>query len=380
MIKKIIYIHETFYRKHRDMGIDIFREKGYEVELWSNLKVKYKKILEIPNDNTEDKVLYFKNHLQLAREIFKQDWKHTIAFFTTTAHKGGIEDFARIMIGLAGGQYCNFIYETLPIGTIIYDIKKSSRQKVIDFYNQCKCRFYQFIIKRYFKPKFCFVPTYQAAKNLLMDYEKKVVVEVHNKDYDEYLRSELTEEKEKYILFVDGDMINAEDFRKSNTSAIYPQASIYYTNIKKLFEILEAYYEMPVYIAAHPKSEYKGEEFGKRKIFYYQTCKLVQNAELVLTHASVSVNFIVLFRKPYIFLIDKYIKRHMIWKYITLPQIKELRAIPYYFDKENKPWEFINKPDERYDAYLKKYIKHSNSNGKLFYEIVEDTIRKVRNE
>ena len=53
MIKKIIYIHETFYRKHRDMGIDLFRSKGYEIELWSNLKIKYGNTLKFPKDSVD---------------------------------------------------------------------------------------------------------------------------------------------------------------------------------------------------------------------------------------------------------------------------------------------------------------------------------------
>ncbi|MEY8322732.1 hypothetical protein AALB47_02300 [Lachnospiraceae bacterium 54-11] len=377
MIKKIIYIHETFYRKHRDMGIDIFRKKGYEVELWSTLKIKYKNTLEVPKDNTDEFVLYFNNHIHLIKEILKQDWKHTMCFFTTTAHRGGIEDFIRIIIGIAGGRYCNFIYEILPIGKISENLKKNFQEKLQSAYSKYKYKFYQFLVSKYFKPTFCFVPTYYSTKKLLTVQEKKVFIEVHNKDYDEYLLNKPEDSKERYILFLDDDITNAEDLRKNNTYSIYPQASIYYDNINKAFKQLEKFYGIPVYIAAHPKNELMGDEFEGRKIFYYQTSRLVQNAELILTHASAAVNYIILYKKPYIFFVDKYIRKHMIWKYLFLPQIRELKAIQYDFGQGNEPWKYINQPNKNYDLYRERYIKNANFNKKLFYEIVEKTIRKA---
>mgnify|MGYP001048297487 CR=1 FL=1 len=376
MIKKIIYINETFYRKHRDLGIEVFRKKGYEVELWSNLNLKYKNKLSIPEDSVEEKVIYFKNYGQLIGKIFKQNWTHTIAFFTTTTHRGGIEDFIRILIGVAGGRYCNFIYEIMPIGIIEQKKEQNLHEKIQSKTYDYRRRFYQCIINKFFGPVFCFVPTYQSTNKLLTAKERKVVIEVHNKDYDEYLLNRGEERKEKYILFIDEDLTNAEDFRKSNTSVVYPEKSIYFDNMNLLFSRLEEYYGIPVYIAAHPKCEYKGHEFNGRKIFFYQTCELVKNADLVLTHASAAVNFIILYRKPYIFLVDKYIKNHMLWKYVTLPSIRELRVKPCYFEREEEPWKYVNQPNEYYDLYFKKYIKNANFDGMLFYEIVERTIRK----
>ena len=377
MIKKIIYIHETFYRKHRDMGIEVFRKKGYEVELWSTLKIKYKNTLEVPKDNTDDYVLYFKNHIQLIKEILKQDWKYTMCFFTTTAHRGGIEDFIRIVIGMAGGRYCNFIYEIVPIGSIYRSNKVSFKEKIRADGYKYKYKFYRFLIGKYFRPSFCFVPTYYSTKNLLTVQEKKVLIEVHNKDYDEFLLNKPEDSKERFILFIDDDLTGAEDFRKSNTQTIYPKASVYYANINKTFKQLENFYGIPVYIAAHPKNELAGEEFEGRKIFCYQTSKLVQNAELVLTHASAAINYVILYKKPYIFLVDKYIRKHMIWKYLVFPQIRELKAIQYDFGKGKEPWKYINQTNKNYELYRERYIKNASFNGLLFYEIVEKTIRKI---
>lgn len=66
----------------------------------------------------------------------------------------------------------------------------------------------------------------------------------------------------------------------------------------------------------------------------------------------------------------------MLWKYVTLPSIRELRVKPCYFEREEEPWKYVNQPNEYYDLYFKKYIKNANFDGMLFYEIVERTIRK----
>lgn len=67
----------------------------------------------------------------------------------------------------------------------------------------------------------------------------------------------------------------------------------------------------------------------------------------------------------------------MIWKYLFLPQIRELKAIQYDFGQGNEPWKYINQPNKNYDLYRERYIKNANFNKKLFYEIVEKTIRKA---
>lgn len=67
----------------------------------------------------------------------------------------------------------------------------------------------------------------------------------------------------------------------------------------------------------------------------------------------------------------------MIWKYLVLPQIRELKAIQYDFGKGKEPWKYINQSNKNYDLYRERYIKNASFNGLLFYEIVEKTIRKI---
>lgn len=378
MIKKIVYVNETFYRKNRDLGIEYMEKQGYEVELWSLLKIKYPNILETPSDNTGKKVIYLKNHIEIISRIRKENLRHTMFFFTTTTHRGGIEDFIRIMICLFGGKYSNFIYEILPVGEINIKTRKSVWDVVKKNMERYKLNFYQLIIEKWCLPTYCFVPTKGSTARLLKPYEQSRRVIVHNKDFDEYIMKKNDRKyMERYIVYIDEDLINAEDFRKSNAEKIYPDSKLFYKNINRLFEQLEKYYNCKVVIAAHPKSEYRGNEYGNREIIYYKTNELVRDAFLVLAHASCANNFVILYRKNYIFLVDKYIKKHFVWNYLFVPQIKELHACTYDFGKGGEPWNYVNYPNKNYDKYYKKYINETENESKLFYQIVDEKIKEL---
>lgn len=379
-MKKIIILHESFFRKHRDMGISLFKERGYDVDLWSTVKIKYNKRLDEPTDQIEDKVLYLKNHFDIVRQIKQQDWKHTILFITTTAHRGGIEDFVRIVVSLAGGRYCNFIYEILPVGPIIEKDPQYSIMSIIyEVYAQKKEKIYQRIISEKCTPLYCFVPTYYATKELLTDMEKKVYVEVHNKDYDDYILSNIIPENptEEFIVFLDTEMVNGEDFRKNNRY-VYKDGKIYYKRLNTFFDRIERIFHTRVVIAAHPKSEFKGDEFDGREIVYYRTAELIRRAKLVLLHCSVAVNYVVLYSKPFIILLDSDIRCSFIYNYILKPQMYELRAIPYHFDiMRDDIITRIKYPDSYYKDYIRHYINNSKNDNRLFYEIVEEKIRDL---
>lgn len=380
MIKKIIIVHENFFRKHRDMGIDLFLDKGYEVELWSTVRIKYGDRLKVPSDIIELNVIYINNHLELLKKLYAQKWNETILFITTTFHRGGVEDFIRVFSSIFGGRYCNFIYEFVPVGPGLskYQNKFYIFRNIINKFLSIKVRTYQFFIKRIFKPTFSFVTTIESTKQYLTEVERKTAVEVHNKDYDEFIlnnNSKCTESQ--YIVFIDTGMVNAEDFRKINANPIYPNENIYYENLNKDFSRFEEYYQAPVVIAAHPKSEFHGE-FGERKVIYYKTAELVRDAVLVLMHSSCAVNFVILYEKPYVFLIDKYIRSSAVWGYLVEPMIKELNAKTYdIIEEKTKLSETINYPNSTFRRYLHKWIIHDERHDKLYYQIVEEHIRKL---
>ncbi len=381
MINRIIYVHETFYRKHRDMGIELLRSKGYQVELWSLYKIKYRDKLDIPKDISDDKVVYLKDRWEIVNRLRSQDLENTMFFFTTTTHRGGIEDFVRIVVSLCGGRYCNFLYEFAPTGSIKESRSKKAKNRMEEAIRKYRYKVAQIAIKRWCRPTFCFVSNKRSVWRLLTEWERKCAVSVHNKDYDEYLISKREGKtvSEKYIVFLDSATEGSEDAKKSGLRPIYPNSQIYYERLCRVFAKVEKMYGLPVVVAAHPKCEYHGDEFGGRQIVYYETERLVREARLVITHISVAVDYIILYHKPYLFLVDNYFRKSWIWDYLFIPMMKELniKAFDFACGDLEKVGDYINYYNSNYDRYFKMYIKESRDDGKLFYEIVDEYLHKL---
>ena len=72
----------------------------------------------------------------------------------------------------------------------------------------------------------------------------------------------------------------------------------YYAELDRFFALAEQKYGLEVVISAHPKARYSKNEFRGRKVIADKTSVLVRYAEFVICHASTSVGYAVLHRKP----------------------------------------------------------------------------------
>ena len=87
----------------------------------------------------------------------------------------------------------------------------------------------------------------------------------------------------------------------------------------KLFNYLETKYSVRMVVAAHPKSNYHGDEFGGREIIRGNTMELVKNAEFSIVHGSMSISYSVIFNKPIILAItDEMMKLSMAIIYLFI--------------------------------------------------------------
>lgn len=139
-----------------------------------------------------------------------------------------------------------------------------------------------------------------GAKNYFPEAAKHFV-NIHNLKYDEYLKSEEEEKvvEYKYILFMDAGLAHLPGVSGQVNSINKKE---YLENMNRLFERIETEYNLPVVIAAHPKSGYKENDFNGRKIILYKTPALLKHAEFVLAHYSTSLIDLVLQKKPVVFL------------------------------------------------------------------------------
>lgn len=77
--------------------------------------------------------------------------------------------------------------------------------------------------------------------------------------------------------------------------------AMYYKKMNKLFDTVEKQTGLPVIIAAHPKSNYNGDEFNGRQIIKYHTNNLVRYSSGIILHYSCTLSYAALCNKPVLF-------------------------------------------------------------------------------
>lgn len=105
----------------------------------------------------------------------------------------------------------------------------------------------------------------------------------------------------RYIVFVDQFFPYHPDLKYVCGVKHLPDGRAYQKTMCSFFDYLEKKYNIPVVVAAHPKSEYRGDEFGGRKIIKYRTSDLILFSEMVINHFSNSVSYQTLTDKPVVF-------------------------------------------------------------------------------
>lgn len=135
--------------------------------------------------------------------------------------------------------------------------------------------------------------------NALCDKNTRIEL-VNTLDYNEYARCKQLSErivKEDYCLFIDQFIPFHPDGRAAGYN-FTPQ--VYYDKMTEFLRRVGEITKTKVVIAAHPKANYElyPDYFSEFDIYKFKTCELVKNARLVISHASISLSFVVLFRKP----------------------------------------------------------------------------------
>lgn len=130
-------------------------------------------------------------------------------------------------------------------------------------------------------------------------------------DYESFkFRNKTRIEDGKYIVFCDTYFPLHSDLRFLLEEKNIPDAKEYQNGMTLLFDAIEEKYGMPIVIAAHPKSDYSGNEFGNRKIIKYNTDNLVYYAEKVVLHVCNSISYSILGDKPIAFVTtDAYLRK-----------------------------------------------------------------------
>ena len=228
---------------------------------------------------------------------------------------------------------------------------------------------------------------YKTSVNFLITKltdNKTIIVKAHSSDYDKYLIEKKDEKivykNKKYAVFLDEDICFHPNYSRTGLQEITTPEK-YFTSLNNFFSIIEKQNNIDVVIAEHPRSSGKYKEkdyFNGRKVIQHQTINLVKYSEFVLIHSSLSLNYAVLFKKPFLFIttddINKSWQQHMInsralffsKKVINIDNLENIK------NEVNREL-LIN--ENIMDAYINDYIKIKGSTDNLTWDIIADALK-----
>lgn len=296
--EKIVLIdHEPLTKRRKDIFmIDKFISYGYEFEFW-NLSSLFDKNINYPDQIIIEHVFNINSIDSLYDMLSKTSIKNTLFI---------IECFntwnTRHIFKLLSDFKCYTIKIDLYANTLLKEsffvkFKRIIVRNPIDFIRKCI-----FNISLYYYKKIYHIKSFDrvfSSSSLFFRTDK-----INHPDYEQYLIEKDKDPvlKQNYIVFCDIFFPNHPDLLRIYNNNV-PNKEKYLKSLNSFFDYLEQKYNMPVVIAAHPKSDYLGNEFGNRQIIKYQTCNLVLNSSFVIQHFSNSVSFCLLADKPVVFII-----------------------------------------------------------------------------
>ena len=209
---------------------------------------------------------------------------------------------------------------------------------------------------------------------------QKKKIPIHSFDYDFFIKdsNKISNNKKKNIVFIDQYEDNHPDYKSMNISTVSKKK--YYHSLNNFFNNIESKTKKKVVIAAHPRAP-NSRTFGKRKIYYNKTYKLIKESYLCLTHDSAAINFAIAHEKPLLFFYTNEIVKK---RYVMVRSIKamaqELGIESINIDQDlNKInyFKYLKIKKNRYQKYFYKYIS-KNKNGKItVMEILEKNLSKL---
>lgn len=404
--KKIIFICGSYYNNYdySKLGIDFWKKKGYCVEVWCLAEIIY----GIVDGERRNDMVYFSCYRKLAARLLKE--KNSLFFDCL-----GVVDCNNLMIRVLFvlmhiRSYPFFRDPVLSpansgiekiendngnsnsksnfCARMLKKLKNEGTLSLLDYLIEHLSyrggKYLVVLISNFIlpvnKPKIVFLSAIKNKLVLPQCYKKCHIEYLHAWDYEKYLIEESKNTidvfaKKRYIVYIDEANVNHPDYQYLKTKNEYAQdgnEKKYYDSICKLFSYLEGIYECPVIIAAHPRADYSGNEYGNREIIKNETLELVKNSILVLTMCSTAINYVILYKIPFILICDDIILKNVGCRkrFETWEEYFQIEA--YNFSRGIGELKEINRyvcmPDNKiYERYKREYIISEQNNKNIRY-------------
>lgn len=401
---KIVYIFERrhyYVSDDKRFGIQYFIKQGYDVEVWSSVYWTYGFNISIPQNLHDGELIYINNERDIERELERV--KNTKCCFIVYPYylKSKSSYIIRKKIKRSGFDFYN-LAESLDLVDLtkiptkielaISGLKKQIYMLLVllrqVLFPTLEWKEKLYIVYRLWGPilvrsKANFLPgkiQLSYFQNPWEVFEKRNIFVPHM-DYGNYLE-ELKDSvriQKNYAVYIDEYEIGHSDFEKSGVLPAVKNKEQYFKELKIFFDRIEKELKLKVIIAAHPKAEYDGDEFGGREIRYLETARLIKNAKLVLYEYGTSISFILLFKKDFIhFCMSHHFKGHMVDSLIKEAKVRLKTSLLNIseLDAEINWQNYIKSYQEEYDAYVEQFIVPHVGMKKDMFMIMDDIIQK----
>jgi hypothetical protein len=223
----------------------------------------------------------------------------------------------------------------------------------------------------------------KIANRYFNDFKK---IYVHYKDYERYLININNNQYQKnYAVFLDEAIFSHPDNYYLKSDKVLKSQKImnlYFKELNIFFDDFERVTNNKIIIASHPKNFMNFNNkyyFNDRKVFINKTYELVRNSTLVFAHASTSVAYAVILKKPIAFLVSSVI---FDIGYFTKTLSFSIETGSKIIDINNRNINYnnlFNQDFSIYKNYLNKFIKSSKSKNNELWDIVGSEINSKIN-
>lgn len=372
----VLIDHEPYSTRRRELFyIDELRDAGYNVAVWDISQLVFPGI-KVTDEITESylKKIYTIDEIDKLLQTVNIDstiffveahncWRNRKLFKLLSQYK-----CKTVKMNL----YANLAIKITIINKIIQlwlpTLSQTVHRKSLEIINRL-----------YDKYHHIYFPDYYLSSSSLGNPNQRI----NHPDYEKFkFNDHFPVIQNKYIVFLDTYFPYHPDLKYHdhfNNNDIEECAKKYYQTLNRFFDFLETKYKMPVVIAAHPKSDYSGDEFCRRQIIKYKTDNLVINSSLVITQTSNAISYIALADKPVIFISTDTSNLIPRYKHMTNLLANALNKKVYNLDAISD-YDSINVSkidNETRTDYIYKYLTTEEAQNNKNIEILKSLLEKI---
>ena len=399
MNSKIIYISSIDLTNYNSkiFGIDYLKKKNMNVEYWYShfiykIKKKPKDIVNSIFKKNINSIYDFK------KKLYKEKSNSTVVVLLLNLDYRSIEIYK--IIKKFNIKSVSFLWNLDP--TVDGKSKNVLNKAYKKFFQKVSYKEYFSIVYSFFKVRIykylnlikdseITFYTGSIAKNILKKRTKSKLVGLNSIDNDRLLENRNKKKiirNKKYCVFLDSAMTSRDHidkyiFGEKDMAGLHIS---YFKSLKKFFLKVEKKYKVKTVISRHPKSKFDIKKYLNRQVYDYKTPELVRDAQFVICHQSLSLNYAILLNKPVIFI---YTQKMLDRSDATISLVNNIKLFAkkigqrvFNIDKNFiLPEKNELKPNrKKYNLHKRNYLLENNNqeiySKKIFYKNLKAILNK----